>query len=212
MLGSEIPFFHVTFSKLLNETTWNYLDPRHSSHPLAWLSRLLFPFWPKWLFWGSPDGCRGALSLYVFFVWVEPFPEYSTNMGLGGEQCCLRLDFSTFPAHREHHHSLDTRSHSSAIAFSAGICPTCTVMVQGGQKSGAPRSAVGVGLGKRRVLHRSRYGPCAVTALHTEDLVKGGCVWRPRREGNALASRALFARGHICAPRPPSPSPALTSF
>ena len=133
-------------------------------------------------------------------------------MGLGGEQCCLRLDFSIFPAHREHHHSLDTRSHSSAVAFSAGICPTCTVMVQGWPKSGAPQRAVGAGLGKRRVVHRSSYGPCAVTAPHTEDLVKGGCVWRPRREGNALASRALFARGHICAPRPPSPSPAVTSF
>lgn len=68
-------------------------------------------------------------------------------MGLGGEQCCLRLDFSTVPAHGEHHHSLDTRSHSSAIAFSAGICPTCIVMVQGWQKLGAPRRAVGAGLG-----------------------------------------------------------------
>ena len=53
----------------------------------------------------------------------EHFPEYSTNMGPGGEQCCLRLDFSTFPVHGEHHHSLNTCSHSNAITFSAGMCP-----------------------------------------------------------------------------------------
>lgn len=30
---------------------------------------------------------------------------------------------SPFPVHGEHHHSLNTCSHSNAITFSAGMCP-----------------------------------------------------------------------------------------
>ena len=64
----RLPFFHVTSSKLFNETTWNSLDHRHTPHPLAGLSRLPFPFWEKWLFEGLlmvvGDHCHFRSSLY----------------------------------------------------------------------------------------------------------------------------------------------------
>ena len=71
-------------------------------------------------------------------------------------------------------------------------------------KAGAPRRAVGGGWERCMSYTAAAFGDvsahCAVMALHTEDLIKGRCDWRPGREGDALVSTAALDRGHICAP------------
>lgn len=164
----------------------------------------------------------GTLSLWVFFLQGEQFRGYSANMGLGGKQNYLHLDFSMSLGYGGHLCSLSEWVYSNFITCSASICQTRTARLWrlAKQRQDLPGGRR-VGLVKCMSYTEADVGNvssrCAVTALHTEDLIKGRCVGsrlcalRRPREGDSLVCRC-----QVCAPlplaQPPSTQPSTYSL